>query len=738
MKSWISIICLCCVKAPSAYSAALPTQDERVIFRDDHPSKVTIPNDSNGMDHEPIQITEMRVHSEIALRYARTSVITHVYNADSRPQQATFRMLLPDTAFISNFTMFLNGIAYKANIKEKKEASQIYSNAVSQGISAAHISAKARDSNHFTVSVNVEGNSTAIFDLRYEDFLVRRNGLYNHAINLHPGATVPKMEIVVHIKESQKITKLFVPEVRTGNEIDATENDAQNLKAGIQYGITKHEVMVNFTPDLIEQGRLAEIYEQKLKERNSFEYHIGYDHKKENDHDDIVLGQFVIQYDVEQSNKGEILVHDLKEAEEVLSMWNMPSTKLVPPARATPENIAKAKVIVSELEVSGATNIFNALEIALNLVKQEIHHENKTALDSEIVDSNITTNSMEGETISSKQLEPIIIFLTDGNVNKGETSTARITTSITKKNSGHKRASLYTLAFGEHANRIFLRELSLRNNGFMRHIYVAADAALQLYDFYRQVSSPLLSHVQFLYPRQQIKEGSVSRSNFHAINAGSEVAVVGQIAEDVSEIDPVVLGLYGSDGGVSRKHFKSTPKVTVNRTKNEHLPLERLWAYLTIKQLLDNREDNEAEKKALDIALKYTFVTPLTSLVVTAPTEYNYMDKPPSIVPAIQPSYAHPWNDVGPAVTDLDAKTVEPLGSTVTTTTTTTTTTPAPTTVSSRNYHLEGFEWTSSLLNASADALTVRGANSEQVFLKLTTDIDTISMCRGKSHASTS
>lgn len=54
---------------------------------------------------------------------------------------------------------------------------------------------------------------------------MRRNNVYNHAINLHPGAVVPKLKVTVHIKEAQKITDLRVPEVRTGNEIDATESD---------------------------------------------------------------------------------------------------------------------------------------------------------------------------------------------------------------------------------------------------------------------------------------------------------------------------------------------------------------------------------------------------------------------------------------------------------------------------------------------------------------------------------
>lgn len=57
--------------------------------------------------------------------------------------------------------------------------------------------------------------------------LVRRNDVYNHAINLHPGAVVPKLSVTVHIKEAQKITELRVPEIRTGNEIDASKEDAR-------------------------------------------------------------------------------------------------------------------------------------------------------------------------------------------------------------------------------------------------------------------------------------------------------------------------------------------------------------------------------------------------------------------------------------------------------------------------------------------------------------------------------
>ncbi|XP_059393308.1 inter-alpha-trypsin inhibitor heavy chain H4-like [Carassius carassius] len=53
----------------------------------------------------------------------------------------------------------------------------------------------------------------------------------------------------------------------------------------------------------------------------------------------------------------------------------------------------------------------------------------------------------------------------------------------------------------------------------------------------------------------------------------------------------------------------------------------RLWAYLTMKQLLDRQvllkgqEKEDEKKEALKLSLKYQFVTPLTSVVVTKPQE---------------------------------------------------------------------------------------------------------------------
>lgn len=58
--------------------------------------------------------------------------------------------------------------------------------------------------------------------------------------------------------------------------------------------------------------------------------------------------------------------------------------------------------------------------------------------------------------------------------------------------------------------------------------------------------------------------------------------------------------------------------------------IERLWAYLTVKQILQKREtsDNKTQltKEALDIALKYAFVTDVTSLVVVKPNDTSTVE----------------------------------------------------------------------------------------------------------------
>ena len=59
--------------------------------------------------------------------------------------------------------------------------------------------------------------------------------------------------------------------------------------------------------------------------------------------------------------------------------------------------------------------------------------------------------------------------------------------------------------------------------------------------------------------------------------------------------------------------------------------LERLWAFLRVRELLDKidaTEDEAAKATALKLALNYGFVTPLTSLVVVKNDEGQELGEP--------------------------------------------------------------------------------------------------------------
>lgn len=75
---------------------------------------------------------------------------------------------------------------------------------MASGTGAAHVAVTARDSNRFTVSVNVEPESKAIFYLTYEE-LLKRKQQYELVLNIHPKQPVPNMRVEVSIRKKLKL-----------------------------------------------------------------------------------------------------------------------------------------------------------------------------------------------------------------------------------------------------------------------------------------------------------------------------------------------------------------------------------------------------------------------------------------------------------------------------------------------------------------------------------------------------
>lgn len=179
-----------------------------------------------------------------------------------------------------------------------------------------------------------------------------------------------------------------------------------------------------------------------------------------------------------------------------------------------------------------------------------------------------------------------------------------------------RKTPIFSLSFGDGADRAFLQKISLKNLGFARHIYEGADANIQLEEFYKQISSPLLSNVHFKYVSNVTQ---LTKTRFPILFDGSELVVSGSLI-DPGFTPPIRVECWGVHGPI-----ELTPEI-----EKPVGSLERLWAYLTVKQILEQRDvaENKTEytKEALKIALKYKFVTDVSSLVVVKPNSTKAVD----------------------------------------------------------------------------------------------------------------
>lgn len=187
---------------------------------------------------------------------------------------------------------------------------------------------------------------------------------------------------------------------------------------------------------------------------------------------------------------------------------------------------------------------------------------------------------------------------------------------------------MYNLGFGNNLNYNFLETLALENHGFARRIYEDSDADLQLQGFYEEVANPLLTNVEVEYPENDILD--LTRNNYPHFYDGSEIVVAGRLADrdmDNFKVDVKGHGALNDLTFTEEVDMKEMEEAVKEQGYIFGNYIERLWAYLTIEQLLEKRKNAHGEEKenltaqALELSLKYHFVTPLTSMVVTKPED---------------------------------------------------------------------------------------------------------------------
>ncbi|XP_072276519.1 inter-alpha-trypsin inhibitor heavy chain H3-like isoform X2 [Pyxicephalus adspersus] len=566
-----------------------------------------------------MDIYRMDLNCKVTSRFARTLITTEIRNTEDSSQEAIFEVELPKTAFITNFSMTIDGVTTVGMVQKKEEADQMYSRAVSRGESAGLVQSMGRTMENFKVSVNVGARATAIFKLTYEELLKRHLGNYELRIKVRPRQLVENFQINVEITEPQEIS--FVDAYGT-----FLTNELTDVVSKIHTGNKAH---ITFKPTM-DQQRICSVCAETLLDGD---FIVKYDVKRETSAGNIqiVNGYFVHYFapssltklpknvvfviDCSGSMRGRKIqqtfeaftkiLEDLPEEDHVgilkfneeVSEWKKSLVK------ADPDNILSAKEFVAKITARGGTNIKSALLAAAKMLKND------------------RRNKVLPEISAS-----IIIFLSDGDPTSGVTNLDTIMKNVRSSMEG--AATLYSLGFGSDVDYCFLEKMSLENGGLARRIYEDSDSALQLQNFYKEVAFPVLLDVSVQYLDLQVNV--LTQNSFNHFYQGSELVVAGHI--DNNDID-ILTAQVTAQGAVEEfsMRVETNIKEADDYTKEQCYAFgdftERLWAYLTIEQLLTKQIQAEGEAKkniteeALQLCLKYGFVTPLTSMVITTTKE---------------------------------------------------------------------------------------------------------------------
>ncbi|CAB3366708.1 Hypothetical predicted protein [Cloeon dipterum] len=627
-------------------------------------------------DSESKLKTSVSVQGLVRHRYATVQISSLIENPSNESQETNITIHIPENAFVSYATLEVDGEVIRSQVQERKVVQQQYQLAVGTGATASQVSA-ARDANAFLISVNAGAKSNTLFNVTYEELLVRRKGRYEMTISVDPKLEMEYFKVDLEIKENKNFTFVNVPPFSSTLTPDDLDHTVQNEEVNIEYLEDAGHCKISYFKEANADG--------KVKSPGPFV--LRYDVDREGKQGEILLldGHFVhfLSAEKEKYNPAVFPKHAIFVLDSSASMWGSKLKQLqvamsqilrqlsrqdvfsivtfgnkatewymqgLQPSlgkgvyAVNRRNVADAMDFISRMQATGGTNIQAGLRRALYLAAK---YRNIPLIPGVSEGANYTTPRPEAK----KEVETLLMFLSDGIPTAGEIRLSKLLKSVHFVNTNVK-ASIFALAFGPTANYGFLRRMALQNYGFSRRIYESSDTAIQLQSFFQEITSPLLKNVTFTYLDNKVNFSSLTLREFPILFSGSEVVVAGKLNDDFEpeDQDDELIGSFSAQGTVLRVSNNITVPteaiITANKTqvptrkRRRYGVLEKIWAQLTIRQLLDNYliedfgdestenkesdaadsqklEDNN-QQRALELALKYGFVTPLTSLIMVS------------------------------------------------------------------------------------------------------------------------
>uniref|UniRef100_A0A8B9HNZ0 Inter-alpha-trypsin inhibitor heavy chain 2 n=1 Tax=Astyanax mexicanus TaxID=7994 RepID=A0A8B9HNZ0_ASTMX len=561
-----------------------------------------------------ITVKSYKVESKITSRFAHTTVRSSVVNSGLSAQSIGFNVQIPKRAFITNFTMNVNGITFVGSVREKTVARNLYAQARARGKAAGIVRTNSQEMETFKTEVHVPPGSKVEFELHYQELMQRKLGVYTHTLHIQPGRLVPVLQVDVYVFEPKGIKFVETPN---------TLGDHFSGVTKITH--TKDKAHVVFKPTVQQQRKCPNCTESAV----DGVFTVRYDVERESNAGELQVSdghfvQFFAPSDLTPLSKNIVFVIDVSG-----SMWGLKMKQTVEAmmtilddltmddyfsiidfnhnvrcwsedlVAGTSIQVAEAKKYIQNIKPNGGTNINEAILKAVQILMKA---HNQGMLDPRSVS--------------------MIILVSDGDPTVGEIKLSVIQKNVKKVM--REEFSLFSLGIGFDVDFDFLERIAMENRGVAQRIYANHDASEQLKQFYSQVSSPLLRKITIQFPEDAVSD--ITQNRFDKFFKGSEIVVAGKMKDMGTNMLQSFTTASAATMDLTIEAEADLQELDTLLSQQQHSFTgfaRQMWAYITVNQLLAERsvapsaaKKRKITQRILSLAVEHQFVTPLTALLV--------------------------------------------------------------------------------------------------------------------------
>lgn len=439
----------------------------------------------SSQTYQKMWIKKIDVDVEIRGQVAVTHVDQTFYNELNQSVESIYIFPLPANAMVTELYYWLDGVRYKAEIRERQDAQNAYNQQLQQWLDPAML--EYLGDNMFRLSiVPIPAQSEVRTEITYAEILPYDFGITKYEYKLNTLGLSSKALETVSLRlnsKSQNPYKYFTSPSHNSDAATSLTKVSTN-EYELFYGDE------NFYPD-----KNLQIEFETLRERVQFNL-LTYSPTEEDGFGDdnfyatwvtppdsivnekIIPKDIVFTADVSSSMDGERLSQLKQSLRTFINLLNENDrfniitfgTHIVKYkdslVSVNSDNIGDALKFVDNLYALGMTNISGALEESLS---QNFGDESSNNL----------------------------IFLTDGLPTLGVTNANEIIEKVNEANLSNIR--LFSFGIGDNLNRRLLTEISMENSGYAKFIEQDEDIAFTIGQHFKRISKPILSDIEIDY-----------------------------------------------------------------------------------------------------------------------------------------------------------------------------------------------------------------------------------------------